>query len=1067
VRRILRAAAAATVTAALAGLAAPGYASAAQRPARHAPGVAAPLPAAVRRQLPALRQAQRRARSGGRPVTVAAATTQTSVTVARPDGGFATTASVLPVRVRRGGGWVPVSAALRRAAGGYRPAATPSGLVLSAGGQGPLADRTSPAGGRLAFTFPFALPAPSVSGATATYRNVLPGVSLQVTATGQGGFREVLVIASAAAAASPALARLRLATRTRGLSIATDAHGNMTATAPDGRVEFTAPSPRMWDSALPAEADRMARAAPVAAAATPTSSAAGPGPRARVAAVSMHARAGALVLVPDARMLTAAATRWPVYIDPSISPTSSGTAGYVEVQQGCPTTKNFNSSSVTTEGIGYQDYSSSCEGLYRSYFQLKTSNVNSAMDVTSATLQTQEVYGADETCSHTWPVTLKWTAGIGAATDWDEQPSVESTLSTEDPKTGWCGTQDVNFNVTSVMQTTAANNYAQWTFGLYGDESELGYASCSPSSEYNCGFMRFADNPTVTTVYDITPAAPTGTATTPAATSDGTATGAGCNGGTVGWIGATDLGSGNGSGLTLNATVTSQITGENVRAQFSVWDATMVPADGTDVVASPDSSYVASGTAVDTPVGIALVNGHQYGWDATAYDGTLTSAASPSCFFDVDTTAPGTPTVTSTAFPPSGTTGASPPAVGSAGSFSFASTDPVPTGCSATCLASGVAYYEYSFNKPLAASGNPTVQPGSALSYTATQWGTSILYAAAVDNAGNVSQPRQYDFYVAWTPQSAKVTAGDVNGDGIPDLLVADSQGNLLLYPGGTDPAVAPQVAGTPAGSPDGTGWNTFQLTHRGSMSQGSVDDLFVHKGANLWLYQNNPAAPGQAPQFGSNSVSPVTPKPGCAPTASDSSNCAGYDGTDWSAVTQILAPGDVFAGSAQDDGLPDLLTVENDQLWLYEGEFGDYVDTPVQLGSGGWDGMTLIAPGEVGGQLTLWARDNATGAVYSWPLTLDGNGVPELGTAAAGSPVTATSGTVLAGVTLTAAAYPMVASSGPLTGGNCASAATACPGLYAQDASGDLWYYQGEPVTGGASPLQPASKALLVGPID
>ena len=103
---------------------------------------------------------------------------------------------------------------------------------------------------------------------------------------------------------------------------------------------------------------------------------------------------------------------------------------------------------------------------------------------------------------------------------------------------------------------------------------------------------------------------------------------------------------------------------------------------------------------------------------------------------------------------------------------------------------------------------------------------------------------------------------------------------------------------------------------------------------------------------------------------------------------------------------------------------------------------------------------------IYSWPLTLDSNGEPELGTASVGAPVTATSGTVVSGVTLTSAAYPTVISSGPLTGGTCAAAdLTACPGTYAEDNDGNLWYYEGQPASGGASPL--SGSRVLVGNVD
>jgi hypothetical protein len=1050
------------VTCLLAGALSQGLAQAA--PGAHpAASVSPASPAAAGLMQTALRTAK----ATGKAVPVPSQTTATSTTMALPDGKFAMTTYVMPVRVRQHGAWVPISAALRRNADGtYSPAATPSGLALSGGGAGPFAVLTSPSGKRVSMTFGFRLPVPSVSDATAVYANVLPGVDLDVTATDQGGFDEVLVIKNAAAAADPALRQLRIATAATGLTVRTDAAGNMTASPPGGSPQFVAAPPQMWDSGAPSDRSRASDSESTATA----SSAASPAIGAHVAAIGLRAVPGALVLTLDQQMLSSRSTEYPVFADPVVNPVSSGTAGYVEVQQGCPTYNTWDTAETNGEGTGYQnDPGSACEGMYRSFFQLNTTNLNSTMVVSSATLLTTETYGSDQTCSHTWPVTAEWTGGIQDGTDWDNQPAIQSSIQTMWPKTAWCGAQDVDFNVTSAMQTTAEHNYTQWTFMLYGDETVHPDSSCSPSTEYNCGFMRFKNNPSVTTVFDIAPSVPANTTTTPAPVDDGAATGPGCGSSPVGWIGATALGANNGSQVTLNSTVTSNITGEQVRAQYTLWDnsATSAAAD-SDVVASPDSAYVASGLAADAQVGITLQNGHAYAWQVDAYDGTLSSAESPVCHFDVDTTPPTSPTVSSSAFPPSGSNPKPPPTTGTSGTFSFASTDPAPTtGCASACLSSGVAYYQYSFNTPVPASGASTVTPGKTVPYTAGQWGTNVLYVDAMDNAGNVSQTAQYDFYVTWNPQAA-VTAGDINGDGIPDLLATNTAGDLLLYPGGSDPSVAPGVAGTPATSPagDGTAWSTFQITHRGSMSQGNVDDLFAHKGANLYLYQNNQADPGVAPQFGNlGDVYQISKPPACAVTASNAGNCAGYDSTDWSETTQILSPGDVYG-----TGLPDLLTVEDGQLWLYEGEYGDSVDTPLLLGSSGgstnWSAMTIIAPGEVNGVLTLWARDNSTGVIYSWPLRLDSNGVPELGTASVGAPVTATSGTVVGGVTLTSAAYPFAASSGPLTGGTCGpSDLTACPGIYAEDTSGNLWYYEGQSASGAASPLSGAR--LLVGNVN
>jgi hypothetical protein len=157
--------------------------------------------------------ASARARSTGKPVRVNTLTTSTSITVAEPHGGFAFQESVLPVRVRRGTGWVPVNTSLRRNPDGtFSPVAVPGDTVtFSGGGTRPLAAIGSgPAS--LQVSWPGRLPAPALSGASLTYRDVLPGVNLVVTATAgvAGGFSEVLVVKDAAAARDRGLRRLVL-----------------------------------------------------------------------------------------------------------------------------------------------------------------------------------------------------------------------------------------------------------------------------------------------------------------------------------------------------------------------------------------------------------------------------------------------------------------------------------------------------------------------------------------------------------------------------------------------------------------------------------------------------------------------------------------------------------------------------------------------------------------------------------------------------------------------------------------------------------------------------------------
>jgi hypothetical protein len=127
---------------------------------------------------------------------------------------------------------------------------------------------------------------------------------------------------------------------------------------------------------------------------------------------------------------------------------------------------------------------------------------------------------------------------------------------------------------------------------------------------------------------------------------------------------------------------------------------------------------------------------------------------------------------------------------------------------------------------------------------------------------------------------------------------------------------------------------------------------------------------------------------------------------------------------------------------------------------------MTLIAPGSVAGTPTIWARNNSTGALYSYPITIDANGLPTLDPASPATPVTATSGAVISGLTLPAATYPAAGSPGALDN-------SSYPGLFAAGTSGTtpsggscaagcLWYYPGQSTSGGAQPI--SSTRVFVG---
>jgi len=238
-----RVAVAAALVASLAAVAGPAaHAGAAVAVARSA-GPQGPLSAG---------QALARAAATGRSVRVPGATTATQSLSANPDGSLTVHQSAAPVRKRVGGAWRALDARLERSRGGSVSAAvTTSALKLSDGGSAPLATMSA-LGKSLSVWLPVRLPVPVLSGDTATYRGVLPGVDVRVTADVQGGFSDVLIVHSAAAAADPALRTLILATRAAGLRLAAGRAGDITAVDPGGHVVFAAPTPFMWDSAGPA-----------------------------------------------------------------------------------------------------------------------------------------------------------------------------------------------------------------------------------------------------------------------------------------------------------------------------------------------------------------------------------------------------------------------------------------------------------------------------------------------------------------------------------------------------------------------------------------------------------------------------------------------------------------------------------------------------------------------------------------------------------------------------------------------------------------------------------------------
>jgi hypothetical protein len=169
--------------------------------------------------------------------------------------------------------------------GSVSPVAATVAMRFSGGGRSTLVDISTGAQ-QLTLSWPDALPRPVLHGSTATYHEVLPGIDLQVRAE-VDRFATLVVVKNRAAAGNPALASLRFAVATAGVSIRTDpATGAVSAVDSHGHAVFTGGTPVMWDAGT-------------------------------VRPVAVTVQDGQLRVRPDAGMLADPHTVFPVVIDPT------------------------------------------------------------------------------------------------------------------------------------------------------------------------------------------------------------------------------------------------------------------------------------------------------------------------------------------------------------------------------------------------------------------------------------------------------------------------------------------------------------------------------------------------------------------------------------------------------------------------------------------------------------------------------------------------------------------------------------------------------------------------------
>ncbi|MET9315193.1 LamG-like jellyroll fold domain-containing protein [Kribbella sp. NPDC003505] len=413
------------------------------------PASQAAKPAGPPKSAKTVAEATRLAAQYNTSIEIEEKTTEYSRTVATPEGTLSAELSNRPVRVHKASGWTDIDTTLAvRQDGMLAPRAATTDVAFSNGGTGVLA-RFRRADGVFELESPWSLPTPTVEGSKATYGEVLPGVDLVVDAAAEG-FSYNLVVKNRAAAADPALRSLTFPVATQNLDLRTAQTGRPGYVDASGKQVLSAGEALMWDSTGTVASKTRSSAAAVAE---------GPGGQAKRALMTFEGSPDGLTLTPDQRLLTDAATVFPVVLDPTIMTVNR--SGWTAAWQLYPTTSFWQTSH--TLGVGYEGFEQN--KIVRSFFQFDVSPYTNKK-ILNASLLTYEVHSAS--CSAR-SVTVSRTGPISSATTWNQQPASQADVATRSVALGYsssCPAGGVEFDVTSSVQYTSTANGRTATFRL-------------------------------------------------------------------------------------------------------------------------------------------------------------------------------------------------------------------------------------------------------------------------------------------------------------------------------------------------------------------------------------------------------------------------------------------------------------------------------------------------------------------------------------------------------------------------------------------------------------------------
>ncbi|MFH9969877.1 LamG-like jellyroll fold domain-containing protein [Streptomyces mirabilis] len=678
--------------------------------------------------------ASQKAAASRSPVEVSEETTPTQLVTAQPDGTFTAEFDPEPVRAKQASGWVPVDTTLETTSSGeLAPKAAAADITFSGGGtRAPLASIKQD-GKTYSVSSPWRLPAPTLSGPTATYANVMPGADLVVQAT-PDGFSENLVVKSREAAQSADLSSIRFPVSVDGLS-AHDTHAGGAAFVDDqGRPVFTTGNALMYDSsaiagsgagaATVSKASYTVTAASAKATDAGESAVDGPDPGARTKVMDVTVADDALTLKPDRSFLDDPDTTYPVVLDPQT--TSASLSGWTTVWSSAPSTSFWKTSHAL--GVGYDAWVDNKKA--RSLYQFDTHTLG-GKTILAATFSALEVWSANCTGK---PVELWRTGSISSSTTWSAPLAWSAHVDTVTTAKGYsssCPGGDVEFDAKGAVNYTAGQSSSTTTLGLQAsDEGDaIAWKQFASPSDHK---------PSLSVTFVSKPSTPTGVKM-----SDPSLACASTRGTAVVIRDTTPR-------LTA-APKSSDGSQSTLRPNFEVYKYDPDVADPLAGSGSP-SAWTASGTA-GTWTTPTLANGQTYWFRARSqykysFNGTTgymySGWSSSGCWFTIDTSRPVPPDVDSTAYPEC----ASPESpddctayggVGAPGSFTLKANG-----------ASDVVKYTYQLNdNPVQTKTFTTPTTSYTRTLAPDVRGLNTLTVQTWDSAGNASDSYTYSFKVA------------------------------------------------------------------------------------------------------------------------------------------------------------------------------------------------------------------------------------------------------------------------------------------------------------------------------